>query len=229
MNYSVNHKRCLEDTITLLTISAYLKTTNSLFQLHGIKLWDFGTWKKVKPLIPLKDIKKKYYLVVSISITELFFPVVVTKTSNFGMLKVNANTPLKKTITPIGFQESDILHQENNLISLLLDGTEDLRFGPTNSNSFILSKVMMPQSMLYLLLQLDLISVLVVKIMLLKDGILEVSKNQFSHIKLKVKLMILNSTQLTNGLLPLLIKVSKSGIFKMMLEYHSEDSNTQLP
>jgi len=149
--------------------------------------------------------------------------------SNFGMSKVNVNTPLKKTITPIGFQESDTLHQENNLTLLLLDGTEDLRFGPTNSNSFILSKVMMPQSTLYLLLQSDLISVLVVKIMLLKDGILEVSKNQFSHIKLKVKLMILNSTQLTNGLLPLLIKVSLSGIFRMMLEYHSEDSNTQLP
>ena len=117
---------------------------------------------------------KKLLLVVSMLITELFFQEDVTRTSNYGTSEVNANTPLKKTTTQTGFPESGTLLLKRTVTLQLSDGTEDSKFGLTNSNSSTLSKLMMNQSMLYLLLQLDPISVLVEKTMSSKVGILEV-------------------------------------------------------
>lgn len=111
---------------------------------------------------------------------------------------------------------------------LQLDGTEDLKFGHKTSKFNIPSKPIKKLSMLYLLHLQELIYVQEEKIKLLKDGILDPLKNQYLNLKLKVKLMILNSIQLTNGWQLQLIKEFLSGIFKKKLKNHLKIFNIKL-
>lgn len=116
---------------------------------------------------------KNVFHVVSAQITELFSQVVAKEKSNFGMLKDNVNMILIKTCIVIGSVKLDT-PQVKKLFSLLpLVGTEDLRYGVNHSKSYIPSKLIMKQLMLYLLLQLVTTLLLVVKTALLKCGILK--------------------------------------------------------
>jgi len=96
--------------------------------------------------------KKRFYLVVSIQITELFFQVVVEEMLNFGMLKDNVSIPSMKITIVIGSVKLDI-HHLTKLYSLPQPvGMEDLKFGVHNSKFYIHSKLMKNKLMLYLLL-----------------------------------------------------------------------------
>jgi hypothetical protein len=95
-------------------------------------------------------IKKRFYLVVSIQITELFFQVDVEEMLNFGMLKDNVSIPSMKTTIQIGSVKSDIHHQTKLYSLPQLVGMEDLKFGVHNSKFYIHSKLMKNKLMLYL-------------------------------------------------------------------------------
>jgi hypothetical protein len=104
---------------------------------------------------------KKYSHVLSHQIIELLSQLVLINLFSYGILEVNKNSKVNKTIMVIGYHQLDIqlfqrivnkvmLHH----ISQVLDGTEELKYGIPISKLDIHSNIMMVMLIVYQLHQM---------------------------------------------------------------------------
>jgi len=164
------------------------------------------------------DTPKKFSLVVSLLITDKLSHLELTNPSNYGILLLTVNSPVKPPITLNGYLVLDIplflklkAKLPLNLTLPLLDGMEDSKFGTLISKLDLLSNPMMEVLTLLLSPLTPNILPLEEETNLSTSGMLLILENPLELLKLDLLLTKSNSTLNYNGSLPPLNLESKSG------------------
>lgn len=170
--------------------------------------------------------RRKYYHVHSLLITDKSYQLVQTKESNYGILEERTNSLVMIQIIRIGSVVLDIHQswrtrkQEIVHTSVQWVGMVESRYGIPISKSDVVSNIMMRISTVYLFHQMESIWLLLEEERMLRFGMSLLWENSLESLIMILKCHSWLSILSSNGLLHPLKRESKYGIWWVMLKHH---------